>query len=375
MVGSEKNDSDAIADALVRWIVDAARGFPRMIRTGRDTGIVSAAVQELLRRLTISNKTLNAWAPQLLGTNERTHTEIGNHIRIYCQTDPAGWNLMLPWTQLVHNTSIHRMTGCTPVMLMMENPCETLLAASYLPEQTSSIPLKKLADNYLRYYYQLAKDARQSDLTFHNEHIRKFQEGFDSQKKSNVTFDIGTKVLVFVPWVPAKLNQGLADRWHGPFKVMQSIGDSYFLQSTRTNHERNQWIKVSKSRVRKLISLNEPVNTKSINSDDKYMEPELKPWTAIIEGPGDLSEGELEVTVAPTAVTSVLFNLDTGFNPIPSNEEGDTIGNAKDISEGKETTDEVITDLYSIWAQRCSSLLDQYWVHDANEHPNRLVVT
>ena len=27
--------------------------------------------------------------------------------------------------------------------------CETLLAASYLPEQTSSIPLKVLADNYM----------------------------------------------------------------------------------------------------------------------------------------------------------------------------------------------------------------------------------
>ena len=147
------------------------------------------------------------------------------------------------------------MTGCTPLMLMKGNPCETLLAASYLPEQTSSIPVKRLAEDYVRYYYQLAKDARQRELSIHNKDILQLQEGFENQKRNKKSFATGTQVLVFVPWVPARLNQGLADRWHGPFIVMQSTGDSYFLQSTRTNHARNQWIKVSRSRVRKLIGV------------------------------------------------------------------------------------------------------------------------
>lgn len=351
LFGSVKNDSEAVADAITHWIVNAANGFPRMLRSGRDTGIVSAAIAELLRRLTISNKTLNAWAPQLLGTQERTHTEVGNHIRIYSSADPLGWNLVLPWTQLVHNTSINRITGCTPIMLMKGNPCETLLAASYLPEQTSSIPLKKLAETYVRHYYQQSKDARQRDLRVHNEHILKLQEGLDNQKKSKQSFPIGTKVLLFIPWIPTELNQGLADRWHGPFKVMQATVDSYFLQSTKTNHERNQWIKVSKSRVRKLIVLNEPINVKSALSNDKYMEPDLSPWTAIIENP-DLSEGEVEVTVTPAAVTAVLFNL------------GDFDRRDSDY-EGEEEIDQ--TDL---WTQRCSDLLDRYGVHEEQEHPN-----
>ena len=157
-----------------------------MIRSGRDTGIVSAAIQELLRRLTISNRTLNAWAPQLLGTQERTHTEVGNHIRIYSQADPGSWNLLLPWAQMAHNTSIHRMTGCTPIMLMKGNPCETLLAASYLPEQTSSVPLKDLANDYMRFYYQLAKDARRRDLAVHNQHIQKFRRKDLTSKRTKI---------------------------------------------------------------------------------------------------------------------------------------------------------------------------------------------
>ena len=360
LFGSATNDSKAIAEAIIHWIVNGGHGFPRMIRTGRDTGIVSAAIHELLRRLTISNKTLNAWAPQLLGTNERTHTEVGSHIRIYTAADPEGWNLLLPWAQMAHNTSIHRMTGCTPLMLMKGNPCETLLAASYLPEQTSSIPLKDLANDYMRFYYQLTKDARRRDLVIHNENIQKLQEGFDEQKVIE-PFAVGTKVLVFVPWVPAQLNQGLADRWHGPFIVMKSNGDSYFLQSTKTNHERNQWIKVSRSRVRRLIRLNEPVNVKSRLSDDKHMEPDLSSWTAIISK-GDLSDGELEVTISPTAVTAVLFNLDREYSPDSDYEERGEM-EEEELVEPKEEL------IKRVWTEKCSTLLARYWVHDENEHP------
>jgi hypothetical protein len=252
-------------------------------------------------------------------------------------------------------------------MLMKGNPCETLLAASYLPEQTSSIPLKDLANDYMRFYYQLAKDARGKDLAIHNGNIQKFQEGFDEQKVIE-PFAVGTKVLVFVPWVPAQLNQGLADRWHGPFIVMKSNGDSYFLQSTKTNHERNQWIKVSRSRVRRLIRLNEPVNVKSRLSDDKHMEPDLSPWTAIISK-GDLSDGELEVTISPTAVTAVLFNLEREYSADSEYEgrgEKEEPVEPKKMEEPVEPKEELIK---RVWAEECSTLLARYWVHDENEHP------
>jgi hypothetical protein len=102
--------------------------------------------------------------------------------------------------------------------------------------------------------------------------------------------------------------------------------------------------------VRKLIYLNEPVNVKSILSDDKYMEPELSPWTAVIEGSTDLSDGENEVTIAPTAVTSILFKLGT----ISGKDEEDTTNTA---------------DIYQIWTQQCLSLLDRYQIYEENEHP------
>ena len=62
-----------------------------------------------------------------------------------------------------------------------------------------------------------------------------------------------------------------------------------------------------------------------------------------MEGPDDLSEGELEVTMAPTAVTSVLFGLGTVSVPILHVKGGDTTS----IAKGENTTD-----LYSIWAQQ-----------------------
>ena len=47
---------------------------------------------------------------------------------------------------------------------------------------------KMLADNYMQFYYQLVKDAKQRHLTIHNEHIRKFEEGLDSQKKKMLRY-------------------------------------------------------------------------------------------------------------------------------------------------------------------------------------------
>ena len=134
----------------------------------------------------------------------------------------------------------------------------------------------------------------------------------------------------------------------------------------KTNHERNQWIKVSKSRVRRLIRLNEPINVKSMLSDDKYVELDLSPWTAKISI-GDLSNGELDVTISPTAITAVLFNLEKEYSTNSEYEEGGET--MEGPTESKEVLFKSKEDRRSKWAERCSTLLTRYWVYDENEHP------
>ena len=81
--------------------------------------------------------------------NGHINKELGNHIRIHTRSNPEMWHQMLPWAQYVHNTSIHRMTGCTPLYLELGNPRETMVEVAYLPEISSEIPVKDLALRHL----------------------------------------------------------------------------------------------------------------------------------------------------------------------------------------------------------------------------------
>ena len=153
--GCKSNDAESIADALVHWICNG-RGFPRVIKHCQDKSIINAMILTLLQRLQIGSKTQNAYSPQLIGVNERPHKELGNQLRIHTQSDPKMWHLMLPWAQYVHNTSVHSVTGCTPLYLEMGNPKETMVEVAHLPELMSEQDVKEVALERVRFYYELS---------------------------------------------------------------------------------------------------------------------------------------------------------------------------------------------------------------------------
>ena len=310
--GSKNNDAEAVTDALVHWIC-GGKGFPRTIRHSQDVSIVNAVVANLLRRLTIGSKTENAYAPQLIGVNERTHKELGNHIRIHTRSNPEMWHQMLPWAQYVHNTSIHRMTGCTPLYLELGNPRETMVEVAYLPEISSEIPVKDLALRHLHFYYQLSQQARHKDLQYHNESIKRQQKNLDSIAQAE-TYPIGTLVLVYLPWVTKGLNRNLADRWHGPFKIISNTPDSYNLQYSHHNQETGGLIKVARGRVRRYRTMTSEMmlpnsHLKRNDGVEDWIEPDLFQWKAMLEKETDVEDDEVIVSVAPQAVTALLFDV------------------------------------------------------------------
>ena len=225
--GCERNDSDSISDALVHWICNG-RGFPRTIKHSQDKSIVNSMIKTLMRRLNIGSNTQHAYAPHLIGVNERPHKELGNFLRIFTQSNPPMWHLALPWAQYVHNTFVNRMTGCTPLYLEMGNPKETMVEVVHLPELRSDQSVKDVALERIRLYYALSKQARANDLKYHNESIQRQQHNMDRLAKVD-TLVVGTLVLVYLPWVSKGLNNKLADRWHGPFKVVSVLKNAYML--------------------------------------------------------------------------------------------------------------------------------------------------
>ena len=310
--GCEFNNSESIVDALVHWICNG-RGFPRTIKHSQDASIVSAAVSAFKLRLGLSSKTEHAYSPHLISVNERPHKELGNYLRIHTQSNPTRWHLMLPWAQYVHNASVNRITGCTPLYLEMGNPKETMVEATHLPELTSDMPLKDVALERVRYYCALSKGSRAKDLEYHREAIQRQQRNMDISAKVD-TLTVGTSVLVHLPWVSKGLNSKLADKWHGPFKITAVLQNAYMLQDSNENSETSQLIKVAKGRVRRYRTLQGDLTApeglvKRIDGVQDWIMPGLFNWKAALEPELDVVDVEPEVEVAPHQVTVIMLDL------------------------------------------------------------------
>jgi hypothetical protein len=284
--GCGSNDSDSIADALVHWICNG-RGFPRTIRHSQDKNIISSMIVALLRRLDITPKTQHAYAPHLIAVNERPHKELGNHIRIHTQSNPTSWHLMLPWAQYVHNTSVNRITGCTPIYLEMGNPRETMIEATYLPEVTTDQPIVDRAYEHVRFYSALSKESRAKALKYHNETIQCQQKNMEVMANAD-PLEVGMSVLVHLPWVSKGLNNKIADRWHGPFRIMSVSEDAYMIQDANENSETSQWLKVAKGRVRRYRTIQGELSAperlvKRADGVKDWATPGLLQWRAELE--------------------------------------------------------------------------------------------
>ena len=220
---------------------------------------------------------------------------------------------MLPWAQYVHNTSVHSVTGCTPLYLEMGNPKETMVEVAHLPELMSEQDVKEVALERVRFYYELSRAARTKDLKYHNEAIKRQQDTMDKLAKADA-LKVGMLVLVHLPWVSKGLNSKLADRWHGPFKIMSVLPNSYLLQDANENSETSQLLKVAKGRVRRYRSLQGDLEApeglvKRTDGVKDWVESGLFPWKAVLELEPGILDDESRVWVAPHQVTALMLDL------------------------------------------------------------------
>ena len=128
------------------------------------------------------------------------------------------------------------------------------------------------------------------------------------------SFPVGTEVLVHLPWVSKGLNNKLAYRWHGPFRVMSVVPDAYMLQDCSGNNETSAWIKVAKGRVRRYRTLQGDLEAperlvKRADGVQDWVESGLHSWTATLEPEPGIVDDELDVSVVPHHVTAVMLDL------------------------------------------------------------------
>lgn len=159
-----------------------------------------------------------AYHPLSDGQTEVVNKGLETYLRCFIQGRPKSWAGWLPWAEYWYNTSFHSSTGCTPFQAVYGRTPPLLHKF-----EKGSTAVGTLEEQLLE------RDSVIDDLKFQllqAQHSMKHQED-----KSRRELLLAPKDMVYLRLQPyrqhslaKKLNEKLAPRYYGPYKVLSKIG-------------------------------------------------------------------------------------------------------------------------------------------------------
>ena len=197
-------------------------GTPRLVISDRGPQFASKFTQELASILGIKLALSTAYHPQTDGQTERMNQEIEKHLRAYVNFHQNDWVTWLPSCQFAMNNTVKSSTGTTPFKLNFgqhPNPGSA-------PAQTSSeMPA---LDDFVKGLNH-AQEAARKALEKTAEAMKRFA---DKKRGPTTEYIVGQMVMLTSANLSTERpSRKLADKWQGPFEVLEKIGThNYRLQ-------------------------------------------------------------------------------------------------------------------------------------------------
>ena len=198
-------------------------GLPSRIISDRGPQFISAFTKVLNSLLVITPNISTACHPQTDSQTERLNQEMEQYLRIFCvgkhQHDWADW---LACAEFSINNKINSSTGYSPFFLNYgRNPHHPLLP---FRKSSSGVPR---ADEFAKQMEALAKETSAALILANNA----MKRSFDKHHRDIPPLLPGSLVLLNSKGIESNLpSRKLSDKRHGPFKVIERIGDvSYRL--------------------------------------------------------------------------------------------------------------------------------------------------
>ena len=197
-------------------------GIPRIVISDRGPQFASNFTKELASILGIKLALSTAYHPQTDGQTERMNQEVEKYLRAYVSYHQNDWTNWLPSCQFAMNNTKKSSTGFTPFELNYgrhPNPGSA-------PVQVSSdTPALEDFAKSLQQSQEIAKRAL--------EKTAQAMEKFANRKRGPTTeYTVGQLVMLTSTNLSTdRPSKKLADKWQGPFEVLEKIGThNYKLQ-------------------------------------------------------------------------------------------------------------------------------------------------
>lgn len=214
----------SIAELFAKEIV-RLHGIPKSLISDRDPVFVSNFWLELFKLQGTKLQMSSAYHPESDGQTEVINRCLESYLRCFASDQPKTWSNWIYWAEFWYNTTYHVSIGKTPFEVVYGRQPPNILR--FLSNETKVAAVA------------LELSERDEALKQLKTHLQKAQEQmtvYANKKRRDVRFTVGEWVFLKLRphrqhSVVKRINQKLAARFYGPFKVLAKVGEvAYKLQ-------------------------------------------------------------------------------------------------------------------------------------------------
>jgi hypothetical protein len=207
-----------VAEIFVREVV-RLHGTPHSIISDRDPIFVSHFWKELFKLQGTKLQMSSAYHPETDGQTEVLNRCLESYLRCFASEQPKSWSHWIPWAEYWYNTTYHISIGKTPFEVVYGRQAPSLLRFLSNETKVQAVALE-LSD----------RDEALSQLKAHLLRAQQQMKKYADKSRRDVNFDIGEWVFLKLRphrqhSVIRRINQKLAARFYGPFKIVEKIGE------------------------------------------------------------------------------------------------------------------------------------------------------
>ena len=205
-----------LAILFLAWVF-SKHGLPDEIISDRGSRFVSKFWKTVTSKLNIKRTLSTAYHPETDGQTERVNQTLEQYLRIYCAYQQNDWHEWLPLAEFSYNNSDHSSTGLSPFMANYGYHPSISVVEGIAP----SIPGRHYMTDLDKIHNQLRVTLKASQ--------DRYKHFADKSRSQAPDFAIGDLVLLNSKNIrTSRPTRKLAERYLGPFKIIQKIAASAF---------------------------------------------------------------------------------------------------------------------------------------------------
>ena len=193
--------------------------MPKHIVSDRGSLFTSEFWGAMCHYLRVKRKLSTAYHPQTDGQTERQNQVLEHYLRTYCNFEQDDWVQWLPLAQHVYNNSVHRITGKTPMELLMGFRGDLRMNTDeepLFPNENALERVKRLEKSREILQTRL-QEAKKRQAKHYNEH------------RKDISFKIGDFVMVRSDNITSPREcKKLDERQIGPFPIIDTWGKNAY---------------------------------------------------------------------------------------------------------------------------------------------------